>query len=187
MPAPRSTRSGKAPSTPIKTPVKTPKKRRESGAGGESGGGGGAAGERSGGHPNVTIDLDSDPDPDEALTQDAFWKAMITPEDIDAVNSTAGNEQEFRTLARHFWNRAFFFQRRWSTADQNYVYDRMLSSVPIQNRSRLKILMDEAMFAAEEAYCKVVIEFAEYWLLTPSGEKYKLDVKEARYAWPQLS
>ena len=57
------------------------------------------------------------------------------------------------------------FHCRWTSADQEYVYDRILGGIAMQSHSLLKVLLDKAMFAVEEAYRQVVIEFAEYWLL----------------------
>lgn len=66
---------------------------------------------------------------DEVAAQERFWKAMITSDDIETVNSAAHDEQEFHTLAKHFWNRSYLFHRCWTPADQKYVYDRILGSI----------------------------------------------------------
>lgn len=47
---------------------------------------------------------------------------------MEEVNLAADNEQDFRILAAHFFNRAFLFHRAWSTDDKKYVYDKILAN-----------------------------------------------------------
>lgn len=72
--------------------------------------------------------------------QDTFWKGLLKQEYVEEVNLAADNEQDFRILAAHFFNRAFLFHRAWSTDDKKYVYDKILANTVLQDRSRLRVL-----------------------------------------------
>lgn len=115
------------------------------------------------------------------ISQDAFWKTMITPQDMKAVNSAAEDEQEFRTVSRHFWNRAFLFHRCWNAEDLQFIYDHVLQNITMRDRARLKVLLDEALLEVEEAYVATVRQFATYWLNdTPMGQQYMREYEDFR-------
>lgn len=119
-----------------------------------------------------TVSLNATPNA-APISQDAFWKSMITQEDMETLNLAAEDEQQFRTVSRHFWNRAFLFHRRWNAADQRFVYDQILRNIHVRDRPRLKMLSEEALFEVEETYNTTVRQFATYWLEnTPMGQQY---------------
>lgn len=111
-----------------------------------------------------------------------LWKTLISSEDMQAVGSAAGNDQTFRTAARHFWNRAYMFHRRWTPADQQYIKDGVLEGLNIQDRTRLVVLLEEARFEAENSLCTTVKAFATHWLEdTIKGRQYAREYEEYRY------
>lgn len=120
--------------------------------------------------------------PEPEATHHVLWQLLVTEDDMGELNAVADNEIKFRTLAKHFWNRAFLFQRRWLQEHQDWVIERVLRGISVRDKGRLGGILEDTLLEAEETLSRTVRRFAHYWLTgTTAGQKYSKAYERYRY------